>query len=183
MMTIDQIARLGRKLGSFLALFADCFSGSPGRKLLRVYVNGQLSDLHRKTAEGIALKFGTAPRTLQRFLESIKWNEEALRDRCQQLVAREHADAEAIGVIDESSVAKSGNDTCGVGRQWCGNRGKLDNCSTAVHLSYQAGDFHCLLDSRLFLPRSWADDPARRKKITSLRKLSIAQSRKLHWTK
>jgi hypothetical protein len=44
--------------------------------------------VHRKTAEGIALRFGEAPRTLQRFLESIKWDEEKLRDRCQEIVAR-----------------------------------------------------------------------------------------------
>jgi len=29
--------------------------------------------------------------TMQRFLESIKWDEEKLRDRCQQIVAKEHA--------------------------------------------------------------------------------------------
>lgn len=80
-MTLKQIAALGRKLVAFLGLFADCFGRREGRELLRVYVRGQLSDLHRKTAEAIALRFGTAPRTLQRFLESIKWDEAKLRDR------------------------------------------------------------------------------------------------------
>ena len=56
------------------------FGRREGRELLGVYVKGQLSDVHRKTAEGIALRFGTAPQTLQRFLESIKWDEEKLRD-------------------------------------------------------------------------------------------------------
>lgn len=39
-------------------------------------VQGQLSDIHRKNGEAIALTFNTAPRTLQRLLESIKWDEE-----------------------------------------------------------------------------------------------------------
>ncbi len=78
-MTLKQIAALGRELVLFLALFADCFGRREGRELLGVYVKGQLSDVHRKTAEGIALRFGEAPRTLQRFLESIKWDEEKLR--------------------------------------------------------------------------------------------------------
>ncbi|MCP5091696.1 MAG: transposase, partial [Gammaproteobacteria bacterium] len=86
-MTLEQIAALGRKLTLFLALFADCFGRRAGRGLLRVYVQGQLSNLHRKTAEAIALQFDTAPRTLQRFLESIKWDEEQLRNRCQQIIA------------------------------------------------------------------------------------------------
>ena len=64
MMTLKQVASLGRKLTEFLALFADCFGRRDARELLRVYVKGQLSELKRKTAEGIALRFGKAPRTL-----------------------------------------------------------------------------------------------------------------------
>ena len=123
-MTLKQIAGLGRKLVVFLGLFADCFGRREGRELLRVYVKGQLSEVRRKTAEAIALRFGRAPRTLQRFLESIKWNEEKLHDRCQQIVGTDHAHPEAIGVVDESGVAKSGDDTVGVSRQWNGNGGR-----------------------------------------------------------
>jgi len=137
-MTLKQIAGLGRKLSLFLALFADCFGRWDARALLRVYVKGQLSDLKRKTAEAIALRFKTAPRTLQRFLESIKWDEERLRDRCQQIIAKDHAHPEAIGCVDESGTAKSGRETVGVGRQWIGNQGKVDNGVVAVHLSYSA---------------------------------------------
>ena len=60
-MTLKQIAGLGRKLVMFLGLFAGCFGRREARELLRVYVQGQLSDVHRKTAEGIALRFGKAP--------------------------------------------------------------------------------------------------------------------------
>jgi hypothetical protein len=80
-MTLKQIAGLGRKLVLFLGLFADCFRRCEAKGLLRVYLQGQMSRVHRKTAEGIALEFGTAPRTLQRFLESIKWDEEEFHDR------------------------------------------------------------------------------------------------------
>lgn len=177
-MTLKQIAALGRKLAAFLALFADCFGRREARDLLCLYVKGQLSNLHRKTAEGIALQFGEAPRTLQRFLESIKWNEEQLRDRCQQIVATQHAHPEAIGVLDESGVAKSGHDTVGVGRQYNGNRGKVDNCVVGVHLGYAAPGFHCLLASSVYLPEDWVADPERRKKTTSPTKWSSVQSRR-----
>ncbi|MDA0591137.1 MAG: transposase [Planctomycetota bacterium] len=96
-MTLKQIRFLGRKLVAFLALFDDCFGRADARALLSIYVKGQLSNIHRRTAEAIALAAGRAPRTLQRFLESIKWDEQRLRDRCQQLVAAEHAHPEAIG--------------------------------------------------------------------------------------
>jgi SRSO17 transposase len=177
-MILKQIAALGGKLNSFLALFTDCFGRCEARRLLRVYVQGQLSDLHRKTAEAIALQFGTAPRTLQRFLESVKWDEEKLRDRCQQIVAAQHAHPEAIGCVDESGIAKSGKETVGVARQWNGNRGKIDNCVVGVHLSYSVPDFQVLLDSTLYLPQDWANDPARRKKTTCPTRSNSARNRK-----
>ena len=165
-MTLEQISSFGRRLFAFLALFADCFGRRDARGLLGVYVRGQLSKLHRKTAEAIALRFNAAPRTLQRFLESIKWNEEKLRDRCQQIVAKDHAHPEAIGCVDESGTTKSGRETVGVKRQWNGNRGKIENCVVGVHLNYSAPGFQVLLDSRVYLPEEWANDPARRKKTT-----------------
>lgn len=182
-MTLKQIAALGRKLTLFLSLFADCFKRREGRDLLRVYVNGQLSDIHRKNVEAMALEFGTSPRTLQRFLESIKWDEEKLRDRCQQIVAREHAHTEAIGCIDESGTTKSGKETVGVGRQWNGNRGKNDNCVVGVHLSYCAPGFQTLLDSTVYLPEDYANDAARRKKTMCPRKSNFARNHRSRWSK
>jgi len=180
-MTLEQIAGLGRKLTSFLAIFADCFGRCDAARLLKVYVQGQLSNVHRQTAEAMALRFKTAPRTLQRFLESVKWDEEKLRDRCQQIVATEHAHPDAIGCVDESGVTKSGQETVGSSRQYNGNRGKVDNCVVGVHLSYSAPGFQVLLDSAIYLPESWAHDPARRKKLTYPRRSSFAPSLRSPW--
>lgn len=168
MMTLKELKSVGRTLTLFLLLFKSCFKNLAGRKLLRVYVSGLLSDLQRKNCEAIALEFDTCPRTLQRFLESIKWDEEMLRDQCQEIVVRDHAHPEAIGLIDESGIGKSGTETAGVGRQYNGNHGKIENCVVGVHLGYSAPGFQTILDSRLYLPQDWADDPERRKKITSL---------------
>ena len=166
MITLERISSIGSLLYQFLRLFADCFSRRAGRQLLKIYVQGQLSDIRRKNCESIALAFGKAPRTLQRFLESIKWDEQRLRDRCQQIIARDHAHPEAIGLIDESGTHKSGTHTVGAARQYNGNRGKVENCIMGVHLAYSIPGFHCLLDSRMYLPKSWAQDQTRRKKTT-----------------
>ena len=111
MMTLKELKDVGRMLTSFLLMFRMCFKSLSGRQLLRVYVQGQLSDIQRKNCEAIALKFDQCPRTLQRFLESIKWDEERLRDRCQEIVVRDHAHPDAIGLIDESGTHKSGHST------------------------------------------------------------------------
>ena len=167
-MTLKELNNVGRMLASFLLMFGMCFRSFAGRKLLRIYVQGQLSDVQRKNCEAIALQFGERPRTLQRFLESIKWDEEMLRDRCQQIVVQDHAHPDAIGLIDESGIGKSGRCTAGVARQYNGNRGKIENCVVGVHLGYSAPGFQTLLDSRLYLPQDWIDDTARRKKTSSL---------------
>lgn len=162
-MTLQELKCLGRELAAFLAMFAGCFASLMGRQLLRIYVQGQLSDVKNKNCEAIALKFQQSPRKLQRFLESIKWDEERVRDRCQQIVARDHADEEALGTIDESGTAKSGCHTAAVTRQYNGNRGKIENCTVGVHLGYSTIRFRTLLDSQLYLPEEWANDAERRR--------------------
>ena len=182
MMTLCQIARLGKELTKFLALFVGCFRSRPGFALGGVYVQGLLSSLGRKNVEAIALEFDTPPRTLQRLLESIKWDGPGVRDQCQQLVARDHRAMEAIGCIDESGTAKSGDQTVGAARQWLGSCGKVDNGVVGVHLSYSAPGFQCLLDSEVYLPEEWAQDKERRKKTTSPTTWRSAPSRRLPWT-
>lgn len=161
-MTLKQLASLGKELAKFLALFAGCFRSRPGFALCKIYVQGLLSNLPRKNVEAIALEFDTPPRTLQRFVESIKWEEAQVRDECQRLIARDHAHAEAIGCLDESGTAKSGTHTVGAARQWLGSLGKVDNGVVGVHLSYCAPGFQCLLDSELYLTQEVANDPVRR---------------------
>lgn len=162
-MDVSMITGIGRKLKQFLKQFDDCFPRSEPRENLKIYVQGQLSDLERKSIEPIALAAGVKPRTLQYFLSSAQYDDQQMRDRIQQIVATDHAHPKAIGVIDESANPKKGGHTCGVQRQWCGNLGKVDNCVVGVHLGYVVDDFQCLIDSDLFLPEDWINDPHLRK--------------------
>jgi len=175
-MSVQQIAGLGRRLGRFLYRFRDCFARSAGRALLLVYVQGLMSLVQRKNVEAMALNQGVPPRTLQRLLDSIAWDHEQVRHQCQQIVATEHAHPEAIGCIDETGTVKSGPHTAGVKRQYNGSRGKIENCVNSVALSYSAPGFSVLLDAQLYLPEEWANDPARRKKTTSPTRWSSARS-------
>lgn len=163
-MDIKDIKNMSKHLNKFLAQFDDCFSRSESRQNLKTYVKGQLSDLPRKSIEPIALAANMKPRTLQFFLSSIQWDQQRMVDKLQWTVAREHSHPDAIGIIDESGNPKKGSHTACVQRQWCGNSGKIDNCVVGVHIAYTADDFQCILDSDLFLPEGWADDPVRRKK-------------------
>jgi len=159
-----QIRQVGRGIESYLAQFSDCFGRCDTESYLAVYARGQNSNLQRKSVEPMALHAGIPPRSLQAFLSLLSWDEERIVDRLQQMVMRDHGHPWAIGSVDETTCPKKGHHTATVQRQWCGRTGKVDNCVVSVHLAYTVGGFHCLLDSDLFLPKSWANDPVRRKK-------------------
>jgi SRSO17 transposase len=160
-MDAAEIRRLQAKMRKYLHQYSDCFGRSDTRGHLDTYVAGQLSKLDRKSVEPIALAAGVPPRTLQQFLNSLEWDQDQLIDTLQWRVARAHTSLHSIGILDETSCPKKGDKTPGVQRQWCGATGKQDNCVTTVHLGYGVDDFHCLLDSELFLPESWSEDRPR----------------------
>jgi len=155
------IRQMKPALTRYLDRFSDCFSRKDTRAHMPTYVEGQLSNLDRKSVEPIALAAGVPVRTLQEFLAQYAWDEDAVRDRLQQMVVKERGSKRAIGVFDETSDVKKGIKTPGVQRQWCGKVGKTDNCIVTVHLAFAQEDFHCLLDGELFLPESWSDDRSR----------------------
>ena len=174
-MTSEQIRSLGPALNEFLSEFDDCFVTGQTRGHLREYVKGQLSDLPRKSVEPMAELAEVPARTLQEFLSLSDWDHGLARDRVQRVVARDHADADAVGIVDESGHPKKGNKTACVQRQYCGNTGKIDNCVMTVHLAYVGdaaggggggggGGFRTMLDSGLYLPACWDDDRERRAK-------------------
>lgn len=157
-MDAEQIRRLEPLLADFFKRFDDCFARRDTRAHFPVYVRGQLSELPRKSVEPMALVAGTPVRTLQEFLTHLSWDEDRMRSRVGEIVALEHADAQSIGVIDETGWAKKGSQTPGIQRQYCGSVGKQENSIVTVHLGYAAGGFRCLLDADLFLPESWSQD-------------------------
>ena len=163
-MEIKDLKKVRRNLDKFLGDFEDCIKTRPSRENFGIYIGGQISSLERKSVEPIALEAGIPPRTLQGFLGVKRWDQEAVRVRVREIILRDHYDEEATAIIDETGCPKKGKDTVGVQRQYCGATGKVDNCVVSVHLGYASGDFHALLDSDLYLPKSWIGDEDLRKK-------------------
>jgi len=68
---------------------------------------------------------------------------------------------DAFLLLDESAFAKKGEASAGVARQWNGRLGKVDNCQVGVFATLCRGDRASLVDTRLYLPKAWSEDPAR----------------------
>jgi SRSO17 transposase len=65
-------------------------------------------------------------------------------------------------VFDPSAFPKKGQASVAVQRQWGGCLGKIDNCQVGLYLASVGRAEHALVDVRLYLPREWARDRARR---------------------
>lgn len=100
--------------------------------------------------------------SLQHFLSNSEWNARAVLDQVA-VEADRHlgGSADSCLLIDESSFQKKGEKSVGVARQWSGRLGKVDNCQIAVFAALAQGPSSTLIDTRLYLPKSWTDDPKR----------------------
>ena len=123
---------------------------------------GMVSGLDRKNCWTIAEHRGAAtPDGLQHLLSRAKWDADAVRDDLRDYVIDAFADPSAILVVDETGDVKKGVHSVGVQRQYSGTAGRIENAQVAVYLTYAAPRGHALIDRALYLPRSWAEDPAR----------------------
>jgi SRSO17 transposase len=152
------------RLRRFLEPFVRTFARQEPCAHAATYVSGLLSDLESKNVESIAYRFGQERLPLQRFIGWAEWDDAPLRDELARQIGANLGEAGAVLVFDPSGYPKSGRESVGVARQWCGRLGKTDNCQVAVYLGYVSSKEHALVDVRLYLPKEWTQDKARLEK-------------------
>jgi len=99
---------------------------------------------------------------LQHFISDSNWDARAVIDQVAKDVSKSLPKQTLTGLlIDESGWVKKGNKSVGVGHQYCGNVGKTANSQVAVFGCLCNGKHASLVDSRLYLPKSWTTDSRR----------------------
>ena len=136
------------------------------------YCVGLLVTSERKSVEPMAAV--TAPervsaqhQSLLHFVNVAPWSDEKVLAKVRELVLPEmegHGPIEAW-IIDDTGIPKKGRHSVGVGRQYCGQVGKQDNCQVAVSLSIANHAASLPVAYRLYLPKDWAEDKSRRHKV------------------
>ena len=149
------------RLYAFMAPFVKTFQGQIAAQHAKTYVCGLLSDVEHKNVESIAYHFGQSRLPLQGFIGWAEWDDEPLRAELISQVNRHLGQGDGVLVFDPSAFPKSGRESVGVARQWCGRLGKVDNCQVAIYLGYVSRKGHSLVDTRLYLPKEWTKDQAR----------------------
>jgi SRSO17 transposase len=152
------------RLAEFARPFAERLARREQRDHARTYLAGLVSDLGRKNTESIAYRYGQERHGLQHFLGSSTWDHCPLIHEPASQVGRELGTPDGVIVFDPSAFPKKGTASAGVQRQWLGRLGKVDNGQVGVFMAYASHREHALVDVRLYLPKSWAGDRARRKR-------------------
>jgi SRSO17 transposase len=98
---------------------------------------------------------------MQRLLSQAVWDTEGVRDDLRKYVLEQLGNESAILAIDETSFPKRGQKSAGVGLQYCGTTGQVQNCQVGVFLSYVTAKGHTLIDRELYLPLDWCEDRQR----------------------
>lgn len=100
--------------------------------------------------------------SLQHFISDSEWETRAVLDQVAREADRHLGGSEnSCILIDETSFQKKGESSVGVDRQWSGRLGKVENCQVAVFASLTQGAYSTLIDTRLYLPLKWSEDPKR----------------------
>jgi SRSO17 transposase len=138
---------------------------------LRDYCTGLILPGERKSVEPMAAR--TAParvaaqhQSLLHFVGTGPWSDEKVLAKVSELVlpAIERHGAIEAWIIDDTGLPKKGRHSVGVQPQYCGQLGKEANCQVAVSLSV-ANHFASLpVAYRLYLPKEWSEDRARRER-------------------
>jgi len=111
--------------------------------------------------------------SLLHFVNQAPWSDAKVLAKVREMVVPEIERHGAPGtkcpgveawIIDDTGLPKKGRHSVGVGRQYCGQVGKQDNCQVAVSLSIANHHASLPVAYRLYLPKDWAEDGERRRK-------------------
>ncbi len=121
----EEIAGWQEQFLAFHARFAPYFYRAEVRERSLVYLQALLDRVERKNGWQLAEAMGEAdPDGAQRLLYAAVWDADAVRDELQRFVAEAFGQPDGILVVDESGVAKKGEKSVGVKKQYCGALGK-----------------------------------------------------------
>ena len=158
----DVFTQMVDRLGEFVVPYQHALETQADGFHLHLYLQGLLSHVERKNTEAIAALVDVERQVIQDFIGTAPWDHRPLVTVLVRQVAERLGEPDGIIAFDPSSFPKRGTHSVGVKRQWCGHRGKVDNCQVGVFMGYVSRQDHALLDFRLSLPEEWARDEPRR---------------------
>jgi SRSO17 transposase len=157
------------RFDAYVDRLADALGHADRREPLRAYLTGLLLSGERKSVEPMAAKVDprhvrARHQSMHHFVANAPWDDAELLAVALDHVLPQferHAPV-AAWVVDDTGHPKKGRHSVGVARQYCGVRGKPENCQVAVSVSLVNATMSVPAAYRLYLPATWAGDKQRR---------------------
>jgi SRSO17 transposase len=160
--TVAEVVDWAVGLDEVLERIGSRFARAEPRVRAGVYLRGLLSAVERKNGWTLAEQAGDAtPDAMQRLLNHADWDADLVRDDLRDYVVEHLGDEAGVLVVDETGFLKKGTKSAGVGRQYSGTAGRIENCQIGVFLAYATPAGRTFIDRELYLPRAWIEDRAR----------------------
>jgi SRSO17 transposase len=157
--TVAEVVGWAGGLDEVLERIGPRFARAEPRARAGIYLRGLLSPAERKNGWTLAEQAGDAsPDAMQRLLNHADWDADAVRDDLRDYVVEHLGDEAAVLVVDETGFLKKGSKSAGVGRQYSGTAGRIENCQIGVFLAYATVAGRTFIDRELYLPRGWIED-------------------------
>ncbi|HEX9867782.1 MAG TPA: transposase [Candidatus Tectomicrobia bacterium] len=134
-----------------------------GREALERSTTGLLTERPNKHGDTIAQAVpGTSAQRLPEFLTNMQWEAEDLNRQRVAKMSAEATPGDGVLVFDDTGFPKQGTTSVGVARPSSGTLGKVGHGQIAVTCCDSHPQATWPVAVRLYLPKAWAQDPARR---------------------
>ena len=177
-------ARLARYCDAMVATMGHADREQP----CRWYLKGLVQQGGRKSVEPMAARVQPyrvrpAHQSMHHLVTEAEWSDDALwsavaKQVLPKLVGEDKA---VVWVVDDTGFPKKGRRSVSVAHQYCGQTGKQDNCRVSVTLSIATAEGSLPVGFRLYLPREWSDDAARRRTAGVPEDVAFATKPQLAW--
>ena len=168
------------RLRTFMELFVPTFQGQAAEQHAQTSVCGLRSDVAHQNVASITYQCGPSRLPLQGCIGWADGDDAPLRQELLGQIGKHWGQADGVLVFDPSGFPKSGGESGGVARQWCGRLGKIDHCQGALYLGYVSRRGHTLVDTWWYLPEEGAREEARLQKA-GVPKGHPATARAINW--
>ena len=136
------------RLHPFMEPFVDTWHGPAPRAHVQTSVRGLLSDVERTNVASIASHFGQERLGLQGFSGWGAGDDAPWRQAWRRHVGTQWGQEDGVLVFAPSALPKSGRESVGVARPWCGRLGTVDHGQVAISLGSVSRKGHTLVDLR-----------------------------------
>ena len=157
-----KLAEVKQELDEWCEDIGKNFYATPAFRLAASYIHGLLSGVERKNSWQLAEEANQKdPYKFQKLLSEYRWSADGVRDQNLEKVGKRLGFSGGVLAFDETGFLKKGTKSAGVGRQYTGTAGKIENCQIGVFASWKTDQGHTLLDRELYIPKDWIEDRSR----------------------